>query len=120
MAFADTFQLANGWIWGTSVFSAAQTATVLVVAPAAGSAIEIAGWILESDATANAMTLHDEDDNNVVRSYLSVDGGRRFILPVDLLEAVGGIKLVDAKALEITTVGGTASFIAVLYRIATR
>jgi len=120
MAFADTFQLANGWIWGTSVFAGAQTDTELVVAPAAGSAIEIAGWVLASDATANTMTLDDEDDNVVVQVYLSVDGDSRFVLPVDLLEAVGGIKLADAKALDITTVGGTASFVGVLYRVVTR
>ena len=120
MAFVDTFQLANGWIWGTSVYSAAQTATELVVAPAAGSAIQIAGWVLASDATANSMSLQDEDANIVVKVYLSVDGEHKFMIPVDLLEAVGGIKLADAKALDITTVGGTASFVGVMYRVATR
>ena len=120
MAFADTFQLANGWIWGTSVFTQAETDTELVVAPAAGTAIEIAGWILASDATANSMSLEDEDANVVVRVYLAIDREHKFMIPVDLLDAVGGIKLADAKALEITTVGGTASFVAVLYRIATR
>ena len=120
MAFTDTFQLANGWIWGTLVSTSAESATELIVAPAAGAAIEIGGWVLAADATANSMTLLDEDGNIVVQVYLAIDREHKFVLPVDFLDAVGGIKLADAKALDITTVGGTVTFVAVLYRVVTR
>ncbi len=119
MAFTDTFQLANGWIWGTSTFSAAQTDTELVVAPGAGSQIEIAAWKLAADAAID-MTLDDEDQNIIDRVYLPVDGDSRFILNNDLLASVGGIKLVDNKALDITTVGAGNTFVGVLYRVVTR
>ena len=120
MAFVDTFQLGNGWIWGTSVLSGAQSAAELVAAPAAGANIQIAGWILAADATANSLSLQDEDANIVAQVYMAVDREHTFMLPVELLKAVGGINLATAKALDITTVGGTVTFVAVLYRVVTR
>ena len=119
MAFTDTFQLANGWMWGTSIFGSAQTNTELVAAPGAGKQIEIAGWQFSTDASID-VALDDEDQNFVVQSFLGVNKDISFMVPLDLLKSVGGIKLVDNKALDVTTVGTGNAFVGVLYRVVTR
>lgn len=119
MAFTDTFRMANGWIWGTSDLSGAQSDEELVAAPGAGSYIEIAALFASKEA-AGQVQFEDQDDNQIVNFDMAATSTEKFVVPLEILDAVGGIKLAANKALDVTSAGASGLFVGAIYRIVTR
>ena len=117
MAFDETYQT-GGLLWGVITTDGAQTNTVLVAAPGAGTHIQVVRAYVSKE-TAGEVRLEDEDDNLVAGWALASGGTGFFEVPGDGREA-GGIKLPANKALEFDTTGTDATFVNVLYRIVTR
>lgn len=117
MAFDVTYQT-GGFTWGVINTDGAQTNTVLVAAPGAGSFIQVVRAYVSKE-TAGEIRLEDEDDNLVAGWVLASGGFGHFEVPGDN-EYAGGVKLPANKALELDTTAAGAAFVNVLYRIVTR
>lgn len=120
MAFQQTFPSSNGWIWGVSDFSAAQTDTELVVA-LAGSQTEVLVWKFSSDAI-QVLTLEQGTSTLLDRQYVAANGGQIARLgytdPDSLV--IAGVKLIVNTSLTFTSSATANVTVGVLYRVVSR
>ena len=121
MAFQQTFPSSNGWIWGVSDFSSAQTDAELVAAPGAGSQIEILAWKWSSDGI-QVLTLEQGTATLLDRQYVAANGGQVARLgytdPKGLV--VAGVKLATNTSLTFTSSSADNVMVGVLYRVVNR
>lgn len=123
MAFQETYDAGNGWTWGVSDFSSAQTDAELVVAPGAGKSIQLVAWKFSSD-TAQELTLEQDDatDRLIDKQYVAANGGQiarlGYAEPTGLLAAA--VKLAANSALLFTSSAAGNVTVGAFYRIVSR
>ena len=121
MAFQQTFPSSNGWIWGISDFSAAQTDAELVAAPGAGSQIEMLAWKWSSDAI-QVLLLEQGTATLLDKQYVAANGGQIARLgytdPTSLV--IAGVKLAVNTSLTFTSSATANVMVAALYRVVNR
>lgn len=120
MAFQQTFPSSNGWIWGVSDFSSAQTDTELVAA-AADTQIEVLAWKWSSDGI-QVLTLEQGTATLLDKQYVAANGGQVARLgytdPKGLV--VAGVKLATNTSLTFTSSSADNVMVGVLYRVVNR